>query len=177
MAGGASLYGFADGDPVNFGDPLGLCPICIVGAAWALYELGSAAYDVYQAVKTVRDPSATALKKSGMVAAATYSVFGPGGGGTLVIGKMDDLARGVAAGERALVPRLTPDLGSPKANWKRNAGLLREEMKKGMPIRDASTNAKGELINDTGFLRAERNQLRDRGWTYDQRSRTWNPPK
>jgi len=80
-----NLYGFAAGDPVNFSDPFGLCPICIVGAAaWALYEIGSAAYDSYQAYKTVRDPNASALEKSAMVAAATASVFGPGGGGTLV---------------------------------------------------------------------------------------------
>jgi len=111
-----------------------------------------------------------------MVAMATYSIFGPGGGGTLVIGKMDDLARGVSAGERTLLPRMAEDLGSPRANWRRNAGRLREEMGRGLPIRDASVNAKGELINNTGFLRAERNLLRDRGWTYDQRSRMWMPP-
>src|SRR5438093_13243791 len=28
LAGGMNLYGFADGDPVNFGDPFGLCPEC-----------------------------------------------------------------------------------------------------------------------------------------------------
>ena len=26
LAGGMNLYGFADGDPVNFSDPMGLCP-------------------------------------------------------------------------------------------------------------------------------------------------------
>lgn len=151
--------------------------MCIVGAAWLLYEAGSAAFDVYQAYKTVRDPNASSVEKSAMVAAALYSVAGPGGGGTLVIGKMDDLARGVAAGERTLLPQLASDLGSPKANWKRNAGALRAEMRTGQPIRDASTNAKGELINDTGFLRAERNQLRQAGWTYDQGTRTWRSPQ
>ncbi len=28
MAGGLNLYGFADGDPVNFSDPFGLCATC-----------------------------------------------------------------------------------------------------------------------------------------------------
>ncbi|MBK7907040.1 MAG: hypothetical protein IPJ78_10830 [Gemmatimonadetes bacterium] len=28
LAGGLNLYGFAGGDPINFSDPLGLCPIC-----------------------------------------------------------------------------------------------------------------------------------------------------
>jgi len=35
IAGGLNLYGYANGDPVNFSDPFGLCPICpwLVGAA------------------------------------------------------------------------------------------------------------------------------------------------
>lgn len=28
LAGGLDLYGFADGDPINFSDPFGLCPQC-----------------------------------------------------------------------------------------------------------------------------------------------------
>src|SRR5689334_18733426 len=28
LAGGLNLYGFANGDPVNFTDPFGLCPEC-----------------------------------------------------------------------------------------------------------------------------------------------------
>ncbi|MGH7676523.1 MAG: RHS repeat-associated core domain-containing protein [Gemmatimonadales bacterium] len=31
LAGGLNLYGFADGDPVNYGDPFGLCPYVITG--------------------------------------------------------------------------------------------------------------------------------------------------
>jgi RHS repeat-associated protein len=31
LAGGLNLYGYADGDPVNFSDPFGLCPMCVVG--------------------------------------------------------------------------------------------------------------------------------------------------
>lgn len=33
LAGGLNLYGYANGDPVNFSDPFGLCPQCLLGAA------------------------------------------------------------------------------------------------------------------------------------------------
>jgi hypothetical protein len=33
----------------------------------------------------------------------------------------------------------------------------------------------GELINNTGFLRAERYLLEDRGWTFDPKTRFWYP--
>jgi RHS repeat-associated protein len=49
LAGGVNLYGFADGDPVNFSDPFGLCPVC---ALYAAFEIGSTLYDVYDLGKT-----------------------------------------------------------------------------------------------------------------------------
>lgn len=97
----------------------------------------------------------------------------------LVIGKLDDLLApgAIGAGEHSLLPRLAGDLGSPRANWARNAGALRAEIAKGMPIRDASVNlATGALERNTRFLRAERNLLQERGWTYDPATRLWNPP-
>ena len=33
MAGGLNLYGYAGGDPINYSDPFGLCPWCVVGGA------------------------------------------------------------------------------------------------------------------------------------------------
>jgi hypothetical protein len=86
---------------------------------------------------------------------------------TTVIGRVKDLQK-LGPGEKSLLDRL-PDLGSPKANWKQNSGVLRQEMNRGLPIRDAS-------VGDTGgqFLNAERNLLRDRGWTFD--GTYWNPP-
>lgn len=33
IAGGLNLYGYANGDPINFSDPFGLCPTCLWGAA------------------------------------------------------------------------------------------------------------------------------------------------
>ena len=87
-------------------------------------------------------------------------------GGVTVIGRVKDLQK-LGPGEKSLLDRL-PDLGSPKANWQQNSGVLRQEMNRGLPIRDAS-------VGDTGgqFLNAERNLLRDRGWTFD--GSHWNP--
>jgi len=48
--------------------------------------------------------------------------------------------------------------------------VLRQEIGRGLPIRDAS-------LGDTAgrFLNAERNILRDRGWTFDPQSNYWMP--
>jgi RHS repeat-associated protein len=101
----------------------------------------------------------------------------PADSGRVVIGKVPDLKRpgGIRAGERTLLSRL-PDRGSPKANWKQNSSVLREEMRRGLPIRDASVGPNGELIRHTGFLRAERELLRSQNWRYDQATRMWWPP-
>jgi RHS repeat-associated protein len=80
LGGGLNLYGFADGDPVNFSDPFGLCPMCI--AAWGAYEIGSGLYDAFNAVKTVRDQDATIGEKASTVALAAISLVAPGGGYT-----------------------------------------------------------------------------------------------
>jgi hypothetical protein len=120
----------------------------------------------------------------GEAALAAGTLLIPGGigddAGRLVIGKLDDLAMvgTLGSGERTLLPRMLDNLGSPRANWKRNSGLLRAEMARGMPIRDATTNpVTGALERNTGFLRAERNLLQSKGWTYDPTSRFWSPPR
>ena len=38
------MYGFANGDPVNFSDPFGLCPPC--AAAYVAFEVAATLYDV-----------------------------------------------------------------------------------------------------------------------------------
>ncbi|MGR4876191.1 RHS repeat-associated core domain-containing protein [Pseudoxanthomonas sp. LARHCG66] len=88
---------------------------------------------------------------------------------TTVIGRVKDLQR-LGSGERSLLSRL-PNLGNPRANWRQNAGVLREEMRLGRPIRDASP---GDTAGQ--FLNAERNLLRDRGWTFDSQTNFWMPP-
>jgi len=86
-----------------------------------------------------------------------------------VIGRVKDL-QNLKQGEKSLLDRL-PDKGNPKANWKQNSGVLRQEMGKGQPIRDASP---GDTAGQ--FLNAERNLLKDRGWTFEPKSNYWNPP-
>ena len=94
------------------------------------------------------------------------------GDNTVIIGKVDDLTKSgsVREGESTLL--------DPKANWKQNSTVLREAMGLGRPIRDVSVDPQtGELIKNTGFLKAERNLLRNQGWSYDIDTRTWKPPQ
>jgi RHS repeat-associated protein len=119
------------------------------------------------------DPGIASDVRDAAIGAAAI-VYGGGtrGGGAAangegtVIGRVKDL-QNLGAGEKSLLDQL-PDLGSPKANWHQNSGVLRQEMNRGLPIRDAS-------VGDTGgqFLNAERNLLQDRGWTFD--GSYWNP--
>ncbi len=100
------------------------------------------------------------------------------GTGNAVIGKMDDLTMSgtIKKGEYTIAEKL-PNLGDPKANWKQNSSVLRQEMNRGVPIRDASVNAAtGKLENNTGFLRMERNLLENHGWKYDPVTHYWYPP-
>lgn len=89
---------------------------------------------------------------------------------TTVIGRVKDL-QNLGKGEQSLLDRL-PNLGNPKANWAQNSGVLRSEMNRGLPIRDASPGD-----NEGVFLNAERNLLQDRGWNFDENRNMWNPPK
>ncbi len=89
---------------------------------------------------------------------------------TTVIGRVKDL-QNLGPCERSLLNRL-PDLGNPQANWKQNSGVLRQEIRRGVPIRDASP-----LDNTSGtFLNAERNVLQNFGWSIDPSSGLWRPP-
>jgi hypothetical protein len=89
---------------------------------------------------------------------------------TVVIGRVKDL-ESLALGEVSLLDRL-PYLRTPKANGQQNAGVLREAMARGLPIRDASP------LDTTGqFLNAERNLLRNNGWTFDRATNYWMPPR
>jgi hypothetical protein len=89
----------------------------------------------------------------------------------LVIGRGADLAKpgAVQAGERILQwPSKLPNVA---AEWKANSGFLRQEMGRGLPIRDASPGNTGGM-----FLNAERNLLESRGWTFDSATNFWMPP-
>lgn len=91
---------------------------------------------------------------------ASVNAIGQLGKSNAVIGKLDDL-KSVGKKEHTLLNKL-PNKGSPKANWKQNSGVLRQEMSKGLPIRDAS--AYNYSATNTGFLRAERELLKAHGW-------------
>jgi len=122
--------------------------------------------------------SAGAKKFSEAVSAGVRKVLGSGATrGNLVIGKVGDLTKAGALreGERTLLSEL-PNLGSPKANWAQNSGRLRAAMGESSPIRDATVDSAGNLINNTGFLRAERNLLDSRGWIYKADTTMWHPP-
>ena len=89
---------------------------------------------------------------------------------TTVIGRVRDLTD-LPSGYRSLLDRL-PNRGNPRANWRQNAGVLRSEMTRGLPIRDMSP---GDTAGN--FLNAERSLLRDRRWTFDGDTNYWMPPE
>jgi hypothetical protein len=93
-----------------------------------------------------------------------------------VIGKMKDVEN-LGPGENTLLKHM-PNQGTPKLNWQQNSSVLRTEMNKGLPMRDASVDSAGKWIpeTNTGFLKAERNLLQEHGWTYNPETRLWNPP-
>lgn len=145
---------------LTLGDGFG----CLASAA----AVGGAAYKIVKAGRMV---------KAIELVEASEATNTPGASRT-VIGKVADLEApgALGQGEATLLDRL-PNQGSPKANWEQNSGVLREEMGRGAPIRDASVNPQtGELLNNNGFLRAERNLLSSRGWSYDPKTRLWSPP-
>ena len=97
-----------------------------------------------------------------------------GAGGRVVLFKGDPANVELGPGERVLD---LPNMGSPKANWGQNSGALRQEMGRGIPIRDSAVDpSTGELINNAGFLRAERYLLHRRRWSFDPKTSFWLPP-
>lgn len=93
-----------------------------------------------------------------------------------VIGKKADLSKpgNLNDGDTVIGWQST---GNPRTNWLQNSSLLRKAMREGKPIRDVSVNpVTGELRNNTGFLRAERELLRDHGWQYSTDTGCWHPP-
>ena len=92
-----------------------------------------------------------------------------GTGETTVIGRIKDLEN-LKQGEESLLARIRAQ-GNHQATWKENSRVLRQEMAKNQPIRDASPG------DDAGrFLNAERNLLKNHGWTFDPQTNYWNPP-
>lgn len=90
---------------------------------------------------------------------------------TLVIGRRSALAEADAlkAGEYKI--EWESKIPNWKAEWKENSGRLRQAMGQGKPIRDASPGDTGGI-----FLEAERRLLRDRGWSFNDKTNYWTPP-
>jgi hypothetical protein len=183
LASGATVYAYAGGDPVKYADPTGLFltsvdAACMMNAGFCLEIMGHILENhaaitgdpcEAQAASSVANGFQTAAAIVGIVQLGRAAV-----GITTVIGKVADLGK-LRSGEQSLLDQL-PNLGSPKANWYQNSSVLRREMSLGNPIRDASVDGAGNLINNTGFLRAERNLLLNHGWTYDSATTLWSPP-
>ena len=145
----------------------------------ARYALNTPAAARLQAFAATTGRSGAALSRSLTLSrtCASDMIVAARGGQRTVIGKVKDLDN-LGPGENSLLKHL-PNKGNPKANWNQNSGVLRREMGKGRPLRDASVNPQtGELIDYPGsFLNAERNLLRSHGWTYDPTTRLWSPPR
>jgi RHS repeat-associated protein len=179
FAGGdTNLYGYVLNDPVNWTDPLGLEQVrngIIYGDNGdVVSEVGlEAPNPFWDPINILVGGIAGNLIKG---SAAQVAGACPPGLGRVVIGKLKDLHRPGALkdGERLIT---WPDRGAAKPNWEENSSRLREAMMDGQPIRDASVSeVTGQLRDNTGFLRAERNLLENRGWQYNPQDHLWRPP-
>ena len=184
-AGGSlNLYPYVVNNPVNLIDPSG--NIIQLLSPDTYLDLGFLGYDLYRIlvdnVLNDCDNLGTNLSSFGgnLAGLAIPGVTGLGAGlrgakrGTLVIGKLKDLdAATLQRGEFALE---WLNKGNDKSNWQENSRLLREMVSQNRPIRDASVDTvTGALRENNGFLRAERNLLENRGWTYSSQTRYWSP--
>ena len=173
LAGGLNVYGYAEQNPLSFTDSNGLLPDAIADLGLIAFDLASYAYNKVRGCDTSGDiantlglliPGVTGL---GLGVRATDKIAKEE---ATVIGRIKDL-QNLKNGERSLLDRLQ-DQGNPRSNWRKNSTVLRQEMAKRQPIRDASPNdMKGQ------FLNAERHLLESRGWTFDSNTNYWTPPK
>ena len=138
------------------------------------------------AIGTALAPGAEAgnLSKVGDVASAGEKAAATANESKVVyIGKTSDL-KGLPS-DQTLLPEL-PDLGSPKANWKQNSSVLRDKLRQGYQVRDASLDKPNSSLDPTparpnrtvgqSFLGAERNLLENKGLKLNPQTGTYEKP-
>jgi RHS repeat-associated protein len=150
-------------------DPLNPDKIPILGAlGQEIGESTAAAWD---------DPNALTISRAvGAYSHAVLLALGPKAlksrlapkRGNAVIGKQEIIEnpKNLLSGERKLLVKVGK---TAKDTWKSNSSELRKAIREGQPIRDVTPDIK------TPFLEAERNLLKEQGWTFD--GTNWNPSK
>jgi len=168
LAGGMNAYGFANGDPVNFSDPFGLCPSCVgavgsVAAGWAIAELTGQDYTWKQAALDAAIGAAgvglasKAGKLASLVRGADDIAAGPG---RVVIGETMKRVRAHAASIGAETFETTAK--TAKQMWKENSSFLRRAMHDGKEIVDIGEDANRAIRSK--FYQAEKELIERRGY-------------
>lgn len=172
LAGGLNVYGFANGDPANYSDPFGLCveDLCVAEGALAVVGAEAFAPGLLHYVG--------AALETAVVNASLHTLSYATKAGVTVIGKIGQIQ--LKLGESVLH---LPNQGGIRENWNANSSKLRQVIRERGVIRDAHVNTDGSLRDDrksdgsASFLTAERNLLRNQGYTYDSQSKSWSPPQ
>ena len=101
LAGGANLYGFANGDPVNLSDPFGLCPVCLIYIA---FEVASGGYDIYETYKAFKRSRAEGMEA---LHATFFGAIAPGPGNAYrkAFNALDELSSAARAIDRGGLTR------------------------------------------------------------------------
>jgi RHS repeat-associated protein len=182
FGGSINFYPYVLNNPPNLADPSGNIVQLLTPDTYL--DLGFLGYDFYRIlvdnVLNDCDNLGTNLGSfaGNLAGLAIPGVTGLGAGfrgaksGKLVIGKMEDLERTTLESGEFILDWLNK--GSSKANWQENSKLMREIMSESRSIRDVSVDPlTGELLKKSGFIAAERNLLKNQGWTYNPQTRHW----